>query len=70
MVSRLLMEALARRYDTAMSRAMLRALGAPQAGAPRPSRGPVVPRGRRYRGVRRCFANEPEPAAWRYREPM
>ncbi len=63
------MEAFARRYDTAMSRAMLRALGVPQADGRRARRGAGAPEGRRYRGVRRCFANEPEPRAYRYREP-
>lgn len=54
---------IAMRHDTAMSRAMLRALGAP---APEPAS--RVEDGRRgawrYRGMRSCMANRRSPMDW------
>ena len=54
---------IAMRHDTAMSRAMLRALGVP---APEPSsRMEDRRRGAwRYRGVRSCMANRRSPMDW------
>lgn len=54
---------IAMRHDTAMSRAMLRALGVP---APEPSsRIEEGQRGAwRYRGVRSCMANRRSPMDW------
>ena len=54
---------IAMRHDTAMSRAMLRALGVP---APEPaSRVEDRRRGAwRYRGVRSCMANRRSPMDW------
>lgn len=54
---------IAMRHDTAMSRAMLRALGVP---APEPaSRTEDRQRGAwRYRGVRSCMANRRSPMDW------
>jgi len=45
---------IALRYDTAMSRAMLRALGVPVPEAARPG---IIVRADRYDGVRECFDN-------------
>lgn len=54
---------IAMRYDTAMSRAMLRALGVP---APEPaSRTEDRQRGAwRYRGMRSCMRNAHSPMDW------
>lgn len=54
---------IAMRHDTAMSRAMLRALGVP---APEPaSRTEDRQRGAwRYRGTRSCMANRRSPMDW------
>lgn len=54
---------IAMRHDTAMSRAMLRALGVP---APEPaSRTEDRRRGAwRYRGMRSCMANRRSPMDW------
>lgn len=54
---------IAMRHDTAMSRAMLRALGVP---APEPaSRTEDRQRGAwRYRGMRSCMANRRSPMDW------
>lgn len=49
------MAKIALRYDTAMSRAMLRALGIPVPKR-KPKRGTVV-RVDRYEGLRECFEN-------------
>ena len=60
MLSRDEMGRIARRYDTLMARAMLRALGCP-AGRRGHRRGARKARRAaeraKYRGVRRCFAN-------------
>lgn len=47
---------IALRYDTTMSRAMLRALGI-QAPDPAPAVGAIVRDDRRYDGLAWCFAN-------------
>lgn len=67
MVSRLMLEAIARRYDTTMSAAMLRALGARPNGrrAPRFRRRPGSADA--YRDLRGCFENRPEFRAYRGR---
>lgn len=48
------------RYDTAMSRAMLRACGV-DAPEPRPRPGQVVRADRRYDGIDECFRNSRSP---------
>ena len=65
MVSRERMAEIARRYDTVMSRAMLRALGvAPSRhGGHRQGRGNAYKRldARRYRAMKWCFENHDSP---------
>lgn len=51
---------IALRYDTAMSRAMLRALGI-QAPEPTPAVGTIARADRRYEGLGWCFANHGSP---------
>ncbi len=63
MVTRDEMLRAARRYDTLMSRAMLRALGCQGGGRRRPRKTAGGRAGERakYRGMRRCFANRESP---------
>lgn len=60
------MALIARRYDTLMSRAMLRALGEPPPHrlrrAPRAQRRPV--RDARFDGIEECFRNPTSPMDW------
>lgn len=51
---------IALRHDTAMSRAMLRALGIP-VPEPAPAVGAIVRADRRYDGLAWCFANHGSP---------
>lgn len=63
MLTREVLASIARRYDTAMSRAMLRALGVaarPEGGAvPKPCAKRV--RDAKYQGLRWCFENHGSP---------
>lgn len=54
------MARIALRYDTSMSRAMLRALGVP-VPEPRPRIGAVARADRRYDGIAECFRNHGSP---------
>lgn len=74
MVTREELARIASRYDTAMARAMLAALGptaARHGPPPRPAACPGLARAAealRLRGVRAAFLNRPDPVAWRRRE--
>ncbi len=64
MITRDLMAEIARRYDTVMARAMLRALGEAPARAPhRQGRGNAYKKldARRYKSMRWCFENHGSP---------
>lgn len=62
MLDRTTLAAIARRYDTAMSRAMLRALGVPRRGPARPlARRLSAAEELRYEGLGWCFENHGSP---------
>ena len=61
MVPRNVMAQIARRYDTAMSAAMLRALGELPTGARRRERKERHREDARYRGMAWCFRNHGSP---------